>query len=140
MPVLFQTVSSDDARRVVDAAIAAAVHLAVRATLLILDAGGDIVLASRMDGAWAGAFDLALAKAHAARAFAAPSGAFTPLVQPGGPLFGVNAVAGGKYMTLPGGLPFLQSGGVVGSIGVSGGSPEQDEQVATAGLAALFLR
>lgn len=133
MPVLFQTITLEDAGKAVDAAILRATSLDARATIIVLDAGGDLVLATRMDGSWAGAFDLALAKARAARAFAAPSGAFTPLVQPGAPLFGVSAVAAGKYMTLPGGVPIVHQGAVLGSVGASGGTPDQDEEIAEAG-------
>ena len=140
MPVLRYTLILEDAGGIVEAALAAAVALDVHVTVIVLDAGGDLVLATRMDGAFAGAFDLALAKAHAARAFAAPSGSFTPLVQPGAPLFGVSGVAAGKYLTLPGGEPILQQGSVLGSIGVSGGRPDQDEKIARAGLASVALR
>jgi len=137
MPVLVQTITLDDATKATEAAIVEAGLLNVRATIIVLDAGGELVLATRMDGAWAGAFDLALAKAHAARAFAAPSGAFTPLVQPGAPLFGVSGVAAGKYMTLPGGVPILHQGAVLGSVGVSGGTPDQDHAIAQAGAGSV---
>lgn len=140
MPVLVQTITLEDAGKAVDAAIAQAGLLNVRATIIVLDAGGDLVLATRMDGAWAGAFDLALAKAHAARAFAAPSGAFTPLVQPGAPLFGVSGVAAGKYLTLPGGVPILHEGAVLGSVGASGGTPDQDEAIARAGAGSIATK
>lgn len=134
MPVLFQTITLEDAGNAVDAAIVMARSLDVLATVIVLDAGGDIVLVTRMDGAWAGAFDLALAKARAARAFSAPSSAFTSLVQPGAPLFGVNSVSAGRYMTLPGGIPILHQRAVLGAVGVSGGSPSQDEEIAQAGV------
>ncbi|AXB80415.1 ATP--cob(I)alamin adenosyltransferase [Novosphingobium sp. P6W] len=138
MPVLVETITLDDARKAIDTAIEAARRLEVRATIIALDAGGDLVLATRMDGAWPGAFDLALAKAHAARAFAAPSGAFTRLVQPGAPLFGVTAVAAGKYMTLPGGVPIVHQLAVLGSIGASGGTPDQDEAIAWAAVRSVI--
>ena len=137
MPVPFQTIALAEAQGIGAAAIAAADGCGVPATVVVLDAGGDLVLVLRMDRSWAGAFDLALAKANAARGFAAPSGAFTPLVQPGGPLFGVGGVAGGKYLALPGGLPLIDRGAVSGAVGISGGTPEQDETIAQAGIAAI---
>lgn len=139
MPLPYQTTALAEAQAFGAAAIAAAEGRGVWATVVVLDAGGDLVLALRMDRSWAGAFDLALAKANAARGFAAPSGAFTPLVQLGGPLFGVGGVAGGKYLTLPGGLPLIDRGAVFGAVGVSGGTPEQDEAIAQAGIAATVL-
>lgn len=136
MPVLTRTLTLNDAQTAISAAMEAANALGVRATIIVLDAGGDLVAAHRMDGAWAGAFDLALAKAQTARAFAASSGFFTPLVQPGSPLFGVTGVAGGRYLALPGGEPIVIDDGMAGAIGASGGSPDQDEAIARTGLAA----
>ena len=59
----------------------------------------------RMDGAWPGAFDLAIGKAQTARSFLAPSAAFVPMIQPAGDLFTVTNVNAGKYVVLPGGVP-----------------------------------
>lgn len=134
MPASFRTVTSQDAQIIADAAIAAASKIAVKATLVVLDAGGSLVLATRMDGAWTGALDLALAKARTAHAFAAPSGYFTPIVQPGGPLFGVGAIESGRYLPLPGGFPITFDGDNIGAVGVSGGSPDQDAEIAQAGV------
>jgi uncharacterized protein GlcG (DUF336 family) len=139
MPQTFKSISLPEANIVVAVAIAAAEAIPVKSAIIVLDAGGEIVVATRMDGAWPGAFDLALAKARTSRAFSAPSGYFTPLVQPGAPLFGVGAAEGGKYATLPGGVPIILGGAVIGAIGVSGGSPEQDEAVAKAALHGLHL-
>lgn len=90
-----------------------------------------------MDGAWAGAFDLALGKARTSRAFRAPSSAFVPLIQPGQPLFSVNTVGGGQYVILPGGLPLVADDDLLGAVGVSGGTPDQDEAVAKAAVASF---
>lgn len=109
----------------------------VKATIAILDGGGDLVAMIRMDGAWPGGFDLALGKAMTARSFHAPSSAFVPLIQPGQPLFSVSSVGGGRYVILGGGLPVALDGDVVGAIGVSGGLVEQDIAIAEAALAAF---
>lgn len=126
MPIATASISLEEAQAVLDAAISAARAREVKATLVILDAAGDLILVARMDGAWPGAFDLALAKANVARGFGAPSGHFTSLVQPGAPLYGVGAIKSGKYLPLPGGHPILEHGSVLGALGVSGGSPDQD--------------
>lgn len=138
MPLKHLTLSLDEAAQAVAAAQAKARALGVNAAIVILDAGGALVAAQRMDTAWPGAMDLAMAKAQAAHGFAAPSGAFFPMVQPGQPLFGVGTVMNGRYLTLPGGLPLVEEGLVVGAIGVSGGAVDQDEVVATAGQKAFL--
>lgn len=138
MPLRHLTLSLGEARQALAAAEAEAKALGVNAAIVMLDAGGALVTALRMDAAWPGAMDLAMAKAQAAHGFAAPSGAFFPMVQPGQPLFGVGTVAGGRYLTLPGGLPLVGEGLVVGAIGVSGGAVDQDEAVATRGQKAFL--
>lgn len=138
MTLRYMTLSLDEARQAALAAEAEARRLGVNAAIVVLDAGGALVTALRMDASWPGAMDLARAKAQAAHGFAAPSGAFFPMVQPGQPLFGVGTVANGRYLTLPGGLPFVEDGLVVGAIGVSGGAVDQDEAVATAGQKAFL--
>ncbi|MBB3289499.1 uncharacterized protein GlcG (DUF336 family) [Rhizobium sp. BK347] len=110
----------------------------MRASIVVLDQSGDLIAMARMDGAWAGAFDLALGKARTSRAFQAPSSAFFPLIQPGQPLFSVNNVGGGQYVMLPGGLPLLVDGNLVGAVGVSGGSTNQDEAIANAAVASFL--
>ncbi len=125
------------ARDMIAAAEVRAAETGVCANIVVLDHGGDLVAMARMDGAWAGAFDLALGKARTSRAFQAPSSAFVPLIQPGQPLFSVNSVGGGQYVILPGGLPLLFDGRVVGAVGVSGGTPDQDVDIAEAAASAL---
>ena len=63
----------------------------------------------------------------------------TPLVAPGGPLAGMSAAAGGRYVCFAGGLPLWSQGRVVGGVGVSGGSADEDLAAATA-AATLFAR
>lgn len=125
------------ARTVLAAAEGHAGEIGVKAAIVVLDRGGDLVAMSRMDGAWPGAFDLAHGKASTARSFHAPSAAFVPLIQPGQPLFGINSVAGGRYAILGGGLPIQIDGDVVGAVGVSGGASDQDVAIAQRALCAL---
>lgn len=93
-----------------------------------------------MDGAWPGAFDLALGKAQTARSFQIPSSALAPMIQPGEPLFAVNTVCGGRYVILGGGIPIGVDGDVVGAVGVSGGAVEEDVVVAAAAAATLTVK
>jgi uncharacterized protein GlcG (DUF336 family) len=128
-----------EARRMIAAAEHRASSLGINSTVVVLDAGGDIVAVERMDGAWPGGFDLAYGKAQTSRAFRAPSAAFVPLIQPTQPLFSVNAVNSGRYVIIGGGLPIQDGESWIGAIGVSGGSPDQDIEVAEAALRSFTL-
>ncbi|CCM79504.1 GlcG/HbpS family heme-binding protein [Rhizobium mesoamericanum] len=132
-----RSITLSAARELIAAAESYANGIGIRASIVVLDSGGDIVATERMDGAWAGAFDLALGKARTARAFQAPSSTFVPLIQPGQSLFSVNSVGGGQYVILPGGQPLVANGDLLGAVGVSGGTPDQDEAVANAAVASL---
>lgn len=130
-------ISLDAAERVIDAAMEKAVELDTKMNIAILDAGGNLKAFVRMDGAYLGSIDVAIKKARTSRLFDAPSGALGQLSQPGGPLYGIERTNGG-LVTFPGGVPLTNSGGeVVGAIGVSGSSVENDLAVAEAGAAAF---
>jgi uncharacterized protein GlcG (DUF336 family) len=131
------TIDLAAARDVIAAAEVRAAQIGVRTSIVVLDHGGDLVAMARMDGAWPGACDLALGKALTSRAFRVPSSAFVPLIQPGQPLFSVNSVGGGQYVILPGGLPLVVDGQSAGAVGISGGTPDQDEDIAEAAAAAF---
>lgn len=125
------------AMRIVQAAIAKAEEQGTKMNIAILDAGGNLKAFIRMDGAFLGSADVAMKKAKTSRLFNAPSGAIGTMSKPGGPLFGIEASNGG-LITFAGGLPLANSEGVVvGSIGVSGSSVENDLEVAQAGVDAF---
>lgn len=90
-----------------------------------------------MDGAWLGSIDIAQRKARTARLFDMNTGAIGQLSQPGGPLYGIEHSNGG-LISFPGGIPIINSSGaVIGAIGVSGSTVENDHAVAEAGAAAV---
>ncbi|WP_416067565.1 GlcG/HbpS family heme-binding protein [Rhizobium sp. ZK1] len=124
----------------VKAAETKADEIGVHVTIVIVDRGGEQIAMARMDGAWPGAFDLALGKAQTARSFHAPSATFVLLIQPGASLFTVGNTSAGKYVILPGGVPIKLEGHVAGAVGVSGGSSEQDALIAAAALEAAVLK
>jgi len=125
------------AMRAVDAALKKAKELDTKMNIAVLDAGGNLKAFVRMDGAYLGSMDIAMKKAKTARYFDMPSSALGGLSQPGGPLFGIEATNGG-LVTFGGGFPLANSeGAVIGSIGVSGSSVENDEAVAQAGASAF---
>ena len=105
--------------------------------IAVVDEGNNLVAFHRMDGAWLGSIDIAQGKAYTARAFNMSTKDLAPLCQSGKPLFGIHASNGGRLIIFAGGIPLERGGEVVGAIGVSGGSVEQDQTVAEAGAEAF---
>ena len=126
-----------DARRVIAAAERKAGELGQPMNIAIADAGGNIVAHVRMDGAWIGSIDISQKKAYTSRAFDIATKDLASHSQSGGQFFGIHASNDGKIMIFAGGIPLKKNGAVVGAIGVSGGSGEQDHAVAEAGAAAF---
>lgn len=125
------------ANAAVAAAVAKSAELGLKMDIAVVDAGTNLKAFVRMDGAWLGSIDIAQKKARTARYFDMPTGAIGGLSQPGGPLFNIEHSNGG-LITFPGGLPITNSAGeVIGAIGVSGDSVENDHTVAEAGVAAV---
>ena len=125
------------AERIVAAAKKKAVQIKTKMDIAVVDAGGNLKAFVRMDGAWLGSIDIAQRKARTARWFDMDTGEIGKLSQPGGPLFGIEHSNGG-LISFPGGVPLKNSKGeVVGAIGVSGSTVENDHAVATAGALAL---
>ena len=132
-----QDLSLAQAQSVLDAAIAAAEEQGTKMDVAVVDAGGNLKAFARMDGAWLGSIDIATTKARTARYFDLPTEELGALSQPGGPLYGIE-VSNGGLITFPGGLPLkAEDGTVIGAIGVSGSTVEDDRAVAAAGAAAL---
>lgn len=130
-------VSLEDARRVIAAAEKKSQEIGQPMNVAVADAGGNLVAHVRMDGAWLGSVDIAINKAFTSRAFDIETGDLAKHSQPGGQFYGIHASNGGRVMIFAGGIPLKRNGKVVGAIGVSGGSGEQDQSVAAAGAAAF---
>ena len=126
-----------DARRVIAAAEVKAAEIGQPMNIAVADAGGNLVAHVRMDGAWMGSIDISIKKAWTSRAFDIATKDLAEHSQSGSQFFGIHASNGGKVMIFAGGIPLKQGDAVVGSIGVSGGSGEQDHAVAEAGAAAF---
>jgi uncharacterized protein GlcG (DUF336 family) len=136
-PLTTQDLSLAQAEHVLAAAIAAAEEQGTKMDVAVVDAGGNLKAFARMDGAWLGSIDIAVTKARTARYFDLPTEELGALSQPGGPLYGIEGSNGG-LITFPGGLPLTtEDGTVIGAIGVSGSTVEDDRAVAEAGVAAL---
>jgi uncharacterized protein GlcG (DUF336 family) len=126
-----------DARRVIAAAEEKAKQIKQPMNIAVADGGGNLVAHVRMDDAWLGSIDIAINKAFTARAFDIQTKDLAQFSQSGGQFFGIHASNHGKIMIFAGGVPLKRDGKVVGAIGVSGGSGEQDQTVAEAGSAAF---
>ncbi len=130
-------ISAKQARAVVDAAKAKAAAIEAKMDIAVVDVGGNLKAFLRMDGAWLGSIDIAIKKAKTARFFDMPTGEIGKLSQPGGPLYNIEHSNGG-LITFPGGVPLKTADGVlIGAIGVSGATVEDDHAVATAGAEAI---
>ncbi len=129
----------EQARGMVTAAVKKAQEIGAKMNIAIVDAGANLKAFARMDGAWLGSIDISIKKAKTARYFDFPTGEIGKLSQPGGSLFGIEHSNSG-LITFPGGIPIKNKQGIViGGIGVSGSSVENDHIVAEAGLKALTL-
>jgi uncharacterized protein GlcG (DUF336 family) len=126
-----------DAKRIIEAAEKKAAEIGQPMNIAVADAGGNLISHVRMDGAWLGSIDISIKKAYTSRAFDIATKDLATHSQSGGQFFGIHASNDGKIMIFAGGIPLRQDGKVVGAIGVSGGSGEQDHAVAEAGAAAL---
>ena len=130
-------VTLHDARRVISAAEKKAEEIGQPMNIAVADEGGNIVAHARMDAAWIGSIDIAQKKAYTSRAFDIETRELAKHAQSGGEFFGVHASNNGRVMIFAGGIPLRRDGRVVGAIGVSGGSGDQDHAVAAAGAAAF---
>jgi uncharacterized protein GlcG (DUF336 family) len=127
----------DQAQTVVAAALKKAEEISTLMNVTVIDAGGNLKAFARMDGAWLGSIDISAKKARTSRFFDMESGAIGDLSQPGGPLYNIE-VSNGGLITFPGGVPLKNaSGEIIGAIGVSGSTVENDYTVAVAGASAL---
>ncbi|TYP99229.1 uncharacterized protein GlcG (DUF336 family) [Tenacibaculum adriaticum] len=125
------------AEKMIAAAKNKATAIDTKMNIAIVDAGANLIAFARMDGAWLGSLDISIKKAKTARFFDMNTGVIGELSQPGGSLYNIEHSNGG-LITFPGGVPVIDdNGNVVGAIGVSGSSVENDHAVAEAGASAL---
>ncbi len=130
-------ITLEEAHRVLMAARKKAEDIGVQMNIAVVDAGGNLTAFIRMDNAWLGSIDIAQGKAFSARAFDMSTKDLGAESQSGKSLFGINASNAGKIIIFAGGIPLQRGTRIVGAIGVSGGSVEQDQEVAEAGVTAF---
>ncbi|GAA2552461.1 GlcG/HbpS family heme-binding protein [Pseudonocardia hydrocarbonoxydans] len=137
MTLKYESVSLEDARRIIAAGEAKAGEIGQPSNIAVVDVGGNLVAHVRMDGAWIGSVDISINKAFTSRAFDITTADLGANAGPGAQFFGINASNHGRVMIFAGGVPLRVGDRIVGAVGVSGGSGEQDQTVAEAAAAAL---
>jgi uncharacterized protein GlcG (DUF336 family) len=130
-------ITLEQAQNAVKAALKKAAEIGTKMDIAVVDAGANLKAFARMDGAWLGSIDISMRKARTARFFDMNTGDIGSLSQPGGSLYNIEHSNGG-LITFPGGIPLRNRDGVViGAIGVSGSTVENDHAVAAAGAATI---
>jgi len=137
MPRTYSTLTLEDAKQMLSAAEAKAGSLGIPYCVAVVDAGGHLLAFLRQDGALIGSIDLAINKAATARIFDKTTAELATLAQSGRPLFGIQESNSEKVVIFGGGVPVILDGTVVGAVGASAGTVEQDIAVAAAAIAAL---
>ncbi|WBA42894.1 GlcG/HbpS family heme-binding protein [Hymenobacter canadensis] len=131
------SITLEQAQAAIKAAHEKSLEMGVKMNIAVVDAGANLTAFARMDDAWLGSLDISIKKAKTARYFDMPTGTIGGLSQPGGSLFGIEHSNLG-LITFPGGIPIKNAEGkIIGAIGVSGDSVENDHTVAEAGVQAV---
>lgn len=131
-------ITLEQANSAIQAAVKKAEEIGTKMDICVVDAGANLKAFVRMDEAWLGSIDISIKKAKTARFFNFPTGEIGKLSQPGGPLFNIEHSNGG-LISFPGGIPLKNAEGeVIGAIGVSGSTVEDDHLVAEAGANAIL--
>lgn len=125
---------STDARVLIVGARAKAEAIGVPMCIAITDEGGNLIAFERMDGGKVTSTTIAIDKSYTASAAKKATHEYGKLSQPDGPTHGINSAISGRLMVVGGGLPVVVDGAVVGGIGISSGTPSQDQDVAQAGI------
>ena len=123
--------------KIISAAEQKAQEMGLAMNIAVMDAGRNLVAFHRMDGAWVASIDIAIDKAFTSAGRGLTTREIGEMAQPGQPLFGINTTNGGRIVIFAGGVPLTREGEVVGAVGVSGGTPDEDHEVAEAGVAAF---
>ena len=132
-----ETITLEEAKRVIEAGEQKAIEIGCPMDIAVVDAGGNLKSHVRMDGAFVGSITISINKAYTAIAFQCQTRDLTDDTRPDGPIFGLSDAHGGRLVVFPGGIPLVRNGDIMGAIGVSTGSVDQDQEVAEAGAAAF---
>lgn len=140
MPRQINTLTLADAREMIAAGEKKASELGIPYNLAVVDAGGSLIAHVRMDGAWLGSIDISIHKAFTSRAFDMATQDLAKMAQSGKPLFGINSTNHERVVIFAGGMPVKDGDSVIGAVGASGGTVDQDQQVVEAAVGAFMRR
>lgn len=133
MPRQYTSLTLAEAKQILSAAEAKAKSIGIAYNIAVVDAGGHLLAFSHQDSALIGSIDLAINKASTARIFDMATSKLATLAQSGQPLFGIQESNAGQVVIFGGGIPIVFEGNIVGAVGTSAGTVEQDIAVAEAG-------
>lgn len=136
--ITIQRLDLDDARKMIAGGQAKAREIGVPMCIAITDESGQLIAFERMEGGKVTSTTIAIDKAFTAAGAKKATHDYGAASQPGSPVYGINSAIGGRLMVVGGGLPVMVDGACVGGIGVSSGSPAQDQEVAQAGIDAVL--
>jgi uncharacterized protein GlcG (DUF336 family) len=132
------SISLSSAEKAIEVGKSKAAELGIEFTICVLDGGARLVVLSRMDGAALASVESSQAKARTSVYFAQPTRDLAGAVQPGAPMFGIESGFGDPVVFVGGAVPVTNAhGAVIGAVGVGGGYPDQDHEVAEAVRSAL---
>jgi uncharacterized protein GlcG (DUF336 family) len=137
MPRQLSSLSLAEARSIIAAGEKKATELGVPYNIAVVDAGGGLIAHARMDGAWLGSIDISIHKAWTARAFDMATADLATMAQAGKPLFGIQNTNHEKVVIFGGGAPVKVGDSVIGAVGASGGTVDQDVKVVEAAVASF---
>jgi uncharacterized protein GlcG (DUF336 family) len=126
-----------DAERAISAARAKAEEIGVAMAIAVVNEAGFLIGFIRMDNSELVAIPIAQDKAYTALVNRLSTMELGEQCQPGGPLYGIQNNLGGRMVIFPGGIPVWKEGKLIGAVGASGGTVEQDHLCATAGVSAI---
>ncbi len=127
----------EEAQRIIQAAMDKAREIGQPMNVAVVDNGRNLKAFSRMEDAWLGSINIAIDKAFTSASFLMPTQDLADMTQPGQPLYGLETTNGGRVINFAGGIPLMRGDDVAGAVGVSGGTVDQDQEVAEAGVAAF---
>ena len=133
-----QKLTLDDARCIMEGAESKAQEIGVDMDIAITDDNGSLLMFHRMDNGRITSIDVAISKAFTAAAARRSTRSYGEVSGPGGPAFGIHVSNQGRFMIVAGGLPLFVNEEIVGGVGCSSGTPDQDEVVAEAGIDAFL--
>lgn len=132
-----ETITLEDAKRVIEAGEKKAQEIGQPMDIAVTDAGGNLKAHVRMDGAFVGSITISINKAYTAIAFQQETKNLQEPTRSDGDLHGLSDAHGGRLVVFPGGIPLVRDGEIVGAVGVSTGTVDQDQEVAEAAAAAF---